>query len=151
MELSKDILEFIQLLNLEKVEYLVVGGWAYGLHYKPRYTKDIDILIGKTSHNAEKMMRVVNAFGFGSLDISKDDFLKEGYIIQLGFAPNRIDILTDIVAVDFKLAYENRISINYKNIELMVIGIDDLIKNKESAARDQDLVDVKALKKMKDQ
>lgn len=146
MELSKDILEFIQLLNQNEVEYLVVGGWAVGLHGKPRYTRDIDILINREKLNAEKMMRVIEAFGFSSLDISENDFLKSSFIIQLGVEPNRIDILTDIAAVNFDDSYKNKIVIEHKGIKISIIGIEDLIKNKEKVARGQDLVDAKYLR-----
>ncbi len=148
MELSKDLLEFIQLLNQHKVEYLIVGGWAVALHGKPRYTKDIDILIRRSPENAASLMAVLGSFGFGSLDIKEQDFLKPNFIIQLGFEPNRIDLLTDIAAVDFGSAYQRRKLIKYKNVDLWFIDVVDLINNKAAAARDQDLVDVKFLKSL---
>jgi hypothetical protein len=42
--LSKDFKEFIELLNENKVRYLVVGGYAVTFHGHPRYTKDIDFI-----------------------------------------------------------------------------------------------------------
>jgi len=148
MQLSKDALEFISLLNQKKVKYLVVGGWAVSLHHKPRYTKDLDILIARDSQNAEKLMVALEEFGFGSVGIERADFEKPGYVIQLGVEPNRIDILTEIISVDFSQAWPNKVIIRHQEIDLPIISILDLIANKESAARDQDLVDAKNLKKL---
>ncbi|MCK4796331.1 MAG: hypothetical protein KAT05_03060 [Spirochaetes bacterium] len=44
MVINKDFKEFIQLLNKNKVRYLIVGGYAVALYGYPRYTKDLDIL-----------------------------------------------------------------------------------------------------------
>jgi len=147
MELSQDILEFIRLLNRNRVEYLVVGGWAVAVHGKPRYTKDVDILIRMEPENAKRMVLVLRDFGFGSLDITEDDFLTPGHIIQLGFEPNRIDLLTTIPAVNFDDAYKNKIVIELSSVQISFIGQADLVRNKEAAGREQDLLDVKFIKK----
>ena len=47
MPLSKDLREFIECLNSNKVEYLVVGAFAVSWHGFPRYSGDIDFLIRK--------------------------------------------------------------------------------------------------------
>ena len=145
--MSNDILEFIRLLNQKKVEYLVVGGWAVAFHGRPRYTKDIDIFLNLTEENSLKILEVLHDFGFGELDITQRDLLTPGQIIQLGFEPNRIDLLTSIPETIFEEAYKNRVIVTLKNTEIKFIGLDALIKNKQAAARDQDLVDVKFLLK----
>ncbi len=149
MELSKDLLEFIQLLNLKKVKYLLVGGWAVALHGKPRYTKDIDLLVQISSENADKLIGVLKDFGFASLDLKREDFLSEGQIIQLGIEPNRIDLITSLPSINFEEAYGRRLNLKLKNIEVSVIHIDDLISNKEAVGRAQDIADVRSLKKIK--
>ncbi len=148
MELSKDVLEFIQLLNQKRVRYLVIGGWAVSLHSKPRFTKDIDILIHRVPENAFRMMEVIEAFGFSSLEIAEEDFLKPGFIIQLGVEPNRIDIITEVVGVTFSEAYQDRVEVRHLGTPISLISRKDLIANKEATGRDQDLVDVKALRKL---
>jgi hypothetical protein len=80
MELSSDVLEFIRLLNQNKVEYLVVGGWAVAFHGWPRYTQDIDVLIGISSDNAQKLKKVLDDFGLGDLDISEQDLKRPNFI-----------------------------------------------------------------------
>ena len=103
--LNNDFKEFIQLLNVHSVRYLVVGGYAVAFHGHPRYTKDIDIWILLDKTNAKKMLDVLNVFGFSSLGLTEDDFLKKDNIIQLGNPPNRIDILTDLSGVIFDECY----------------------------------------------
>ena len=82
--LSKDLSEFIHLLNQEGVNYLIVGAWAVGFHGRPRYTGDIDIFLRRDSENAERMMRVIQLFGFGNVGLTREDFLKTDFIVQLG-------------------------------------------------------------------
>lgn len=148
MELSKDLLEFIHFLNKNEVRYLVVGGWAVGLHGIPRYTKDIDLYICKSKENAEKILLALNDFGFGSLDIKIEDLTRDEFVIQLGNEPNRIDLLTDIISVNFEDAWLNKLVISRNGIEIPFISLKDLIENKKSAGRLQDLADVAALQKL---
>ncbi len=42
MVLNPDFKEFVKLLTENKVEYLIVGGYAVGIHGYPRYTGDLD-------------------------------------------------------------------------------------------------------------
>ena len=80
--LSKDLQEFIRFLNREKVEYLVVGAWALAFHGRPRYTGDVDIFLRRDEANAQRMMRVIEAFGFASTGLAREDFLREDFVIQ---------------------------------------------------------------------
>lgn len=148
MELSSDVLEFIRLLNKRKAKYLIVGGWAVALHGRPRYTKDIDILVHRSPENAEALLQVIADFGFSELNIKKEDFLKPGYVIQLGFEPNRIDLITSIIGVDFEELLPNKAVIDYQGVSLSFIGAEDLITNKGQAGRPQDLADVATLRQI---
>lgn len=147
-KLSKDVSDFLSLLNKYSVRYLVIGGWAVALHGKPRYTKDIDILVAKDLSNANKIMAVLDEFGFSSLNLTIDDFLKDNYVIQLGFEPNRIDILTGVGKLDFN-ELENRKECRLiDNINLSLISVSDLIETKRIAARPQDIADISTLEKL---
>ena len=126
---SQDFKEFIELLNKNKVEYLVVGGYAVGFHGYPRYTGDIDVWIKADNKNAEKMVSVLNEFGFGSSNIKKENFLKLDNIIQLGNPPFRIDIIMYIDGVTFDECYENRTCTMIDQFEINFIGYNELIKN----------------------
>ena len=100
--LSKDFKEFIELLNENNVKYLVVGGYAVALHGHPRYTKDLDVWIELSPDNAGRVLQALEKFGFGSLDLKPNDFLEANQIIQLGYPPNRIDILTTLTDLKFE-------------------------------------------------
>src|SRR6266480_3990026 len=108
VNLEKDFLDFISLCNQYNVKYLVIGGYAVGIHGYPRFTKDLDVSIQISEENAEKIVRVINDFGLGSLRLTKEDFLKANFITQIGYDPVRIDILNDLDVVAFEDAWKNR-------------------------------------------
>jgi len=88
--LSKDFREFVSLLNERGVDYLVVGGYAVALYGYPRYTGDLDVWVRVENDNADKLMDVLAAFGFGDVGLRHDDFLAPDAVIQLGYPPLRI-------------------------------------------------------------
>ena len=145
MELDRDFKEFIQLLNANKVEYLVVGGYAVGAYGYPRYTGDIDFWINPTKENAEKLINALVQFGFGSLDISLDDFLKENFVIQLGYPPNRIDIMTGASGLTFEQCWKEKKIIEAEGEKINFISLHHLKINKRSTGRDKDNLDLKNL------
>jgi len=148
MILAQDFEDFVKLLNRHGVEYMVVGGYALAFHGKPRHTGDLDIWINISEENAQRMLKVLRNFGLSSMGFTKEDFIKPGYISQIGYPPLRIDILNSIDGADFdeaktkmqKLQLEEDLSINY-------IGLDDFIKNKLASGRSQDLTDIKEIQK----
>lgn len=151
MELNQDFKEFIELLNVNKVKYLVVGGYAVGFHGHPRYTKDIDLWVLMKSNNASNIIKSVKEFGFESLGLEEEDFLNSDNIIQLGFPPNRIVLLTEIAGVEFESCYSNKLTIEFEGVTIPFISLNDLIKNKQSSGRLQDLADAEKLEKLKKQ
>jgi len=84
MKINKDFEELFELLNKNEVDYIVVGGYAFAIHVEPRFTKDLDIFIKREAVNAKKMIDTLHDFGFGSLELTDDDFLDPDQIIQLG-------------------------------------------------------------------
>ena len=104
MILAKDFEDFLKLLNNHLVEYMVVGGYALAFHGKPRYTGDLDIWINVSPENARSLVLVVNEFGMQSLGLEEADFLRPGYITQIGYPPLRIDILNHIDGLEFNEA-----------------------------------------------
>jgi predicted nucleotidyltransferase len=149
MTLDKNFEDFVALLNQCGVTYMVVGGYALAFHGKPRHTGDLDIWIGLSDDNAQKMEGVLNDFGMASLGLKKIDFLQKGGITQIGYPPLRIDILNEIDGVDFSEAYGNKLIIDIDGLQVNYIGLDDLIKNKQASGRRQDITDVNALNKLK--
>jgi len=144
---TKDFREFVELLIKHKAEYLIVGGYAVGVHGYPRYTGDLDIWLNPTTENALKILQAVNEFGFDSFNLSVEDFTKIGNVIQLGYPPLRIDLLNEIDGVKFKECYENKAIITIQKLEINFISYSDLLKNKESSGRHKDIDDIENLKR----
>jgi predicted nucleotidyltransferase len=146
MKLHKDVREFIALCLSQKVEFLLVGGYALAFHGAPRFTEDIDLMVLVSPGNADRLFRVLHEFGFGEAGICRDDFLEPNQVIQLGRAPNRIDLLTGISGVNWQEAWASRIPVNLDGFEVHAIGRDQLIRNKEATGRPQDLADIARLR-----
>lgn len=143
--LSSEFKEFAKLLNYQKVEYLLVGGYAVVFYGYVRYTGDIDFWINPTQQNATRVLKVLNEFGFGSLNLGLEDFTKEDQIIQLGYPPNRIDIITSVSGLKFSECYPKRKSFSVEDVEIETISLDDLKKNKKASGRYKDLDDLENL------
>lgn len=145
MTLDQDFKEFIQLLNDNDVHYLVVGGYAVAVHGHPRYTKDIDVWLWLDPQNAEKVIAAIHQFGFGSLDLQSEDFLVVDQIIQLGYPPNRIDLLTSLPGVNFENCYSERFTTEIDGVTVNFIDLENLKVNKQASGRAQDLADLENL------
>ena len=145
MVLNQDFKEFIQSLNDNQVRYLVIGGYAVALHGHPRYTKDLDLWIEHSEESAVKMIAALDQFGFASLDLKPADFLEPNQVIQLGYPPNRIDIMTSLEGIEFESCYESRVVVIVDNVEISFIDLDNLKKNKRATGRFQDLADIENL------
>ena len=149
MIFEEDFIDFIELLNKYKVEYLIIGAHALAYHGRPRHTGDLDIWINPNPENASKLVIVLNDFGFGSLGLSTADFLKDGYVTQLGYPPLRIDILNSISGVEFGMAYKEKVTTLIDELKVNFINLSDFIKNKEATGRAKDLGDIESLRKGK--
>ena len=145
MSESKDFEELFTFLNAHHVKAIVVGGHAVAFHAKPRYTKDIDVFVERSSENATRLMAALVDFGFGDVGLSAADFEKPGKIIQLGVAPNRIDLLTSIDGVEFSRAWDGKSAGRYGEVPIFYLGKAELIANKRASGRPQDLADVSVL------
>ena len=145
MIFEQDFIDFIELLNLHKVDYMIIGAHALAYHGRPRHTGDLDIWIKPSDTNAEKMVSVLNDFGFGSLGLKEQDFLKENYVTQLGYPPLRIDILNSISGVEFNEAYLNKIVSDIDDLVVNFINIKEFIQNKIATGRAKDIGDIESL------
>lgn len=143
--LTRDFREFAELLNSNGVEYLVVGGYALSAYGHPRYTGDLDFWVGCDPENARRVLRALSEFGFGALGITEADLTKPESVLQLGFPPNRIDLLTSIDGVEFTQCYARRLQITVDGLPLNFIAVDDFKINKRATGRLRDLADLEAL------
>ena len=148
---SHDYEEFIAALNAHGVRYLVIGAHAVAFHARPRATKDLDILLEPTPANARKALAALrDFFGGAALGYTVEDLVDPRWIVQLGIAPIRIDLLSGIPGfADFKAAWQKRVDARFGAVDAHYIGLDDLIRAKEAAGRPQDRADVHVLYRTK--
>jgi hypothetical protein len=144
---SQDYEEFIAALNAHRVKYLVVGAHAVAFHARPRATKDLDILIEPTKLNGRRALAALREF-FGGADLgyTVEDVISPRWIIQLGVAPVRIDLLSVIPGVpSFETAWKKRIEARFGSVVTHYMSLEDLIRAKEETNRPQDQADVRTL------
>ncbi len=145
IRLPKDFKDFLRLLNAHRVEYLLVGGYAVSFHGYPRSTGDMDIWIAISPQNAQRTVEALQKFGLDDENLSSEMFLKKNQILRMGMPPIRLEIMTSISGVEFDECYCSRIIDEIDGVEVNVINLDDLKKNKKAAGRHKDLGDVEEL------
>jgi hypothetical protein len=143
--LTSDFKEFAELLNSNGVEYLVVGGYALAAYGHPRYTGDLDFWVRADAANADRLLAALGEFGFAQLEVTRDDLTAPDRVIQLGYPPRRIDLLTGIDGVAFADCYPRRMTATIDGVELQFISLEDFKTNKKAVGRHRDLADLEAL------
>jgi hypothetical protein len=144
IHLPPDFKDFLQLLNVHKVEYLLIGGYAVGYYGYPRATADMDVWIAISPSNASKLVNVLTEFGFAMPRLSPQLFLQAGQIIRMGVPPLRLEILTTISGLEFEECYQPRTIDLIEGIEVNIIT-EQLKKNKKARGRHKDLNDLENL------
>jgi hypothetical protein len=145
-KVEKDFEELLRLFNKHKVRYCIIGAFAVGFYARPRYTKDLDIIVEPSLKNGEKIIAALKDFGFSSLDLTPKDFSIKGRFIQLGYEPIRIDLTTAIEGLSFTAIWKNRKKGVLGKTKVNFIGLAELIRNKKKSKRKQDLADLEILK-----
>jgi len=141
-----DLKERLRAFNEHAVKYLIVGGYAFGVHAEPRATKDLDIFIRSDEENGKAVFRALTQYGAPLADLTPADFM-DGTTFQIGQPPARIDILQQIDGITFDEAWANRLQgLIDGQIQAVVISRDDLIRNKLATGREQDMLDAKKLR-----
>jgi hypothetical protein len=146
--LDADLRELLALFTSHGVEFLVVGGHAVAFHGYPRFTENLDLLVRAHPDNASRILAALDAFGFGNVGLSRDDFTADDRVIQLGQAPNRVDLLTRLWSIEFDSARTPRVPGTLDGLPVSMLSRADLIVNKRATARPQDLADADALESL---
>ncbi len=146
--LNEDYKEILQNLSDNKVKFLVVGAYAMGAYGYPRATGDFDIWVENSPENSKKIHRALAQFGAPLAKITEKTFCEKNIVFQIGVAPRRIDIITAIDGINFKIAYSRRKKIKLNKITVPFISLADLIKNKLSTGREKDKLDAQYLRKI---
>ncbi len=145
MELNTDWKQFVESLNSNGVEYLLVGAIAVAHHSLPRNTGDIDFFVRRSPENAQRIVAAIERFGFGSLSLKPEDFLGKDRVVQLGMPPRRIDLINNLTGVTFDDAWRDREPIELSGVRFYVISKEHLLTNKRALGRHKDLADVEAI------
>ena len=145
LNLQKDLREFVELLNAHDVHFVIVDAFALAYHGHARYTSDIDLFIETSNENAERILRAVRDFGFNDIGLTQEDFTHKDQVVQLGVAPNRIDLLTVLSGVTFQDAWASREIGEIGDLKVPFISRALLKQNKLATGRSQDLVDAEHL------
>jgi hypothetical protein len=144
VKIHSDFADFISALNRCHVEYVIVGAYALAFLGVPRYTGDIDIWVRPTDKNAKALLGAIEKFGFESLSLTKEDILS-GKIIQLGYPPMRIDLLTVLDGVTAAEIWAGRQKGPFGDQTVFYLGKKTLVKNKNATGRPKDVADLASL------
>ena len=146
METVQDFEDILDLFAKHDVRYLIVGGLAFIFHAKPRYTKDMDLWIDPEPDNVRRANQALTEFGSPEL-MSVDD---PGEVLQLGVAPNRIDLLRDTVSLSFAEAWPRRITASYGRAPANWIDLDSLLAIKSDIDHPRHQEDARVLRAVRD-
>jgi hypothetical protein len=142
IRLQADLKEFLRLLGSNRVEYLLIGGYAVGYYGYPRPTGDLDVWIAISPENARRVVSALSEFGFTA---SPEKFLEENSVVRMGVPPFRLEILTTIDGVNFSECYAARNTVVIDEVELDLINLSHLRVNKKASGRLKDLSDLENL------
>ena len=145
MDLLPDFKDLLSALAASSADYLVVGGWAVGFHGEPRYTKDLDLLIGPDPANLLRVATALQTFGAPPGIVEQVRELRPDEFVFLGTPPARVDILRAVPGVDFAEAHARGERVTWDGVPVSIISFDDLIASKVAAGREKDQRDVRAL------
>ena len=145
IRLPPDFKEFLQLLSDHRVEYLLVGGYAVGYYGYPRATGDIDIWIAMRPNNAQRLVNVLQEFGFGTAGASMELFQQPNRVVRMGNPPLRIELLTTISGVDFADCYSQRVDVILDGVPVSITDLAHLRVNKQASGRSKNLNDLQHL------
>lgn len=146
---NPDYKELLQLLNASEVQYLIVGGYAVMKYAEPRYTKDLDVWVENSPENSLRLFQVLKDFGapLESDGITPQTFTRPELTYQIGIAPIRVDILTQITGVEFNIAWRERVQGSIFGVPVYFISLAHLITNKQSTGRTSDLEQLEHIRK----
>ena len=147
-DLWPDWIDLIGLLVKHRVRFLVVGAHALAAHGRPRFTRDLDLLVEPTTANARRTCAALAEFGFSALSREVDAFATRDRMATLGRGEHRIDIMTSISGVAFATAWEGRSVTVLGGHRVGVLGLKEFLRNKRASGRAKDLLDIALLEEV---
>jgi len=143
--MNRDFRDLLAEFNARGVDYLIVGAHAMAAHGHVRATKDLDIWVRPDPSNARRVLAALQAFGAPLHDLTAEDLTQPGLVFQIGVAPIRIDILTEIAGVEFSEAWARRFETRFADQPVGVLSREHMIQSKRALGRKQDLADLEWL------
>jgi hypothetical protein len=143
--MNEDFLDLLRAFIAAEVRFLVVGAYALAHHGRPRATGDLDVWVEPTHENAPRVLRALAAFGAPLTEVSEADFARSGVVFQIGVPPRRIDVLTQLTALEFADAWHSRERGRFGDLAVDFIGREAFIRNKRATGRHKDLGDIEGL------
>ena len=145
LQLPHDFKEFLRLLSLHRVDYLLIGGYAVNIHGYVRMTNGIDVWVRPVPENAERVLAALSEFGFAATSISPELFVKPNSVVRFGVPPLRVEVLTTPSGVDFDTCHAECLAVENEGVRVFVISLKRLRENKAAAGRSKDLADLENL------
>ena len=147
--MNEDFRDVLAELLSARARFLVVGAHAVAVHGSPRATGDLDVWIDFDPENVPRVWAALVRFGapMDTLGVTMSDLTMPGVIVQLGFPPRRIDIMTSVTGLAFGEAWTGRVTHRVDGLEVPFIGRDALLRNKRATGRSKDLADIDALER----
>jgi hypothetical protein len=145
MDLAPDFDEFIGSLIAHDVQFLIVGAYALALHGAPRFTGDLDVLVGPTLDNVSRLLGAVRSFGFPVEDLRAEDLVQPRRMLQMGVEPVQIHVMSAISGVTWDEAWGDRVIARLGTHEVSILGRTSFLRNKRASGRPKDLADIDAI------
>jgi hypothetical protein len=142
MLLPPEFKRLLSVLASNRVEYLVVGGYAVIFHGYVRTTGDLDIWVALNSKNAARVEAAIRSMGYNPPGLKAEWFTRKGALLRIGQEPLRFDIINDIDGVTFADCYPRRVEVELEGIPVVMISLQDLKTNKKASGRNKDLADL---------
>lgn len=114
---------------------------------EPRFTKDLALWINNSTRNAARAYAALADFGapLQKDGLTSEDFSSPDLIYQIGIAPVRVDVMTQISSVSFADAWPRRVAGCLFGVPVFFLALRDLKSNKRATGRAQDLEQLKSL------
>lgn len=147
--MNRDFEDLFRSLRDHGVEFLVVGSTLLAFYARPRYTEDVDLWIRGTLENVERLASALEEFG---LPVDREALQalaeKPDQMVVLGAAPQAVDILNEVIGLEFEAAWNNRRMGGLFGVEVAFLSRDDFVRSKRAAGRGRDLADLALLEEV---
>lgn len=149
---DEDVQNLLRNFNAHGVRYLLVGGFAVMLHGYTRTTQDLDVWVDSGATNRRSLVAALHQTGVAGAELLRYNPLGFGWTsVRFGKSSFELDLGEDLKAfraLDFATCYERAIRAEFEGVPFRVLHLNDLLREKRSAGRLQDLADAEELEKI---